>query len=153
MDGLKVAGTNVWQYSSNNSDAQKWKIQKNSDNTYSLISKASGLYLDIYAGQIKNGSNIQIYSGNDTNAQKFVLESLTTNQKTINDGIYAIKSALNTNYGLDVEKVSKDDGANIQIYKYEGLDNQKFEVKYNNDGYYTIKAVHSNKVLDVYGRT
>ena len=67
---------------------------------------------------------------------------------------------LNFNYRTEtipnyvmVGKASKNDGANIQIYKYEGLDNQKFEVKYNNDGYYTIKAVNSNKVLDVYGRT
>lgn len=153
MHGLKVPGTNVWQYSSNNSDAQKWQIQKNSDNTYSIISKGSGLYIDINAGQIKNGSNIQVYTGNGTNAQKFMLESLTPSNKTINDGIYAIKSAIDNNYGLDIEKCSKNDGANLQIYKYEGLDNQKFKVEYNKDGYYKITAVHSNKAIDVYGRT
>ncbi len=154
MPGLKAPGTNVWQYSSNNSDAQKWLIQKNSDNTYSIISKGSGLYIDINAGQIKNGSNIQVYTGNGTNAQKFMLETLTTtNNKTIDNGTYAIKSAANTNYCIDVDAGSKNNGANIQIYKYSGLDSQKFKIEYNKDGYYTIKAIHSSKALDVYART
>lgn len=151
--GLKTPGTNVWQYSSNNTDAQKWKIQKNSDNTYSIISKGSGLFLDINAGQIKNNSNIQVYTGNGTNAQKFILESLTNNKKTINDGTYAIKCSSNTNYCLDVANGSKADGANLQIYKYSNSDSQKFKVEYIKDGYYTIKALHSNKSIDVYGRT
>ena len=151
MHGQKTPGTNIWQYSSNNTDAQKWTIQKNTDNTYSFISKCNGLFIDINGGQIKNSSNIQTYTGNNTQAQKFMLESLTTN-KTINDGIYAIKTSANTNYGLDIEKCSKNDGANLQIFRYDGLDNQKFKVMYNKDGYYTITIVHSNKSLDVYAR-
>ena len=151
MHGQKTPGTNIWQYSLNDSDAQKWTIQKNSDNTYSFISKCNGLYLDINGGQVKNGSNIQVYTGNDTNAQKFKIESLTNN-KTIKDGLYAIKASSNTNYGLDIAECSKNDGANLQIFRYDGLDNQKFKVEYNKDGYYTITALHSNKSLDVYAR-
>ena len=38
--------------------------------------------------------------------------------------------------------------ANIQLYEYVQEDQQKFKVEYN-DGYYTITAIHSNKLLDV----
>ncbi len=40
-------GTNVWQYEKNGTDSQKWKIVKNSNGSYSIISKHNGLYLDI----------------------------------------------------------------------------------------------------------
>ncbi len=167
------AGTNVWQYEFNNSNAQKWIMQKNKDGTYSIISKCNGLYLDVYAGQAKNGANIQVYTGNNSNAQKFKLEkvsesnsntttennknnnNVTTNnnqdtKRTIADGTYSIQTALSSNFVIDINGGSKANGANVQIYKKQAANRQKFKVEYLGDGYYKIIAVHSNKVLDVY---
>lgn len=65
------------------------------------------------------------------------------------DGYYQIKSAIDSNYVLDVYGGSNDDGANIQLYKNQYSANQGFVIKKQSDGYYTITAIHSGKALDV----
>ena len=76
--------------------------------------------------------------------------SVNGNQNAnIADGYYQIKSAINNNYVLDVYGGWKDDGANIQLYKNQCSLNQGFLLKKQNDGYYTITALHSGKSLDV----
>ena len=151
----KQVGTNVIQFASNGSDAQKWAIVKNNDGTYSMVSKCSGLYLDVEGGTISSGKNIQVYTGNGTNAQKFVIENVSTTDnikpiKTVSDGTYVIKSMIDKNYALDIDNASKENYANVQAYKYNGSNAQKFKIKYLNDGYYTIESVCSGKNIDVY---
>ena len=73
----------------------------------------------------------------------------TITKNTIPDGIYSIKTILNEKYGLDVSTASRLNGANIQLYEYVNVSQQKFKLKYQEDGYYTITALHSGKVLDV----
>lgn len=155
---MKKDSTNVWQYQLNGTDAQKWIIKKNSDNTYSMVSKCNNLYLDIAFGVAKNGQNVQVYTSNNTNAQKFIFEKSSGNnqtsnsikpEKTIKNGLYTIKSAINSNYVLDIREASVANEANLQIYKSNGTNAQKFYVTVLNDNYYTITAVHSKKVLDV----
>ena len=156
-NGGKKNGTNIWQYEHNGTDSQKWIIKKNSDDTYSIISKLNDLYVDVLRGRAQDGQNIQVYSGNGTLSQKFFFEKLNSNiettnninKKTIEDGIYTIKSSINNKYVLDVSCGSKDNGANIQLYSSNDTEAQKFRVKYTNEGYYEIESVRSGKVLDV----
>jgi len=68
---------------------------------------------------------------------------------TIPNGIYTIKSAMDESLVLDITGASKDNIANLEIWKNNGGNNQKFEVKSVGDGYYTLRAVHSSKYLDV----
>lgn len=68
----------------------------------------------------------------------------------ISDGYYQIKSAMNTNYVIDVYGSSKSDSANVQLYQNFYTTNQAFIIKKHSNGYYSISAVHSNKLLDVY---
>ncbi len=160
-NGGKTAGTNIWQYQSNGTDSQKWIIKKNSDNSYSMISKRNNLYIDVSEGKARNGQNIQVYIGNNTNAQKFIFEKTNSNsenneantsivsQKTVQDGMYTIKSKINNNYVFDVAEGLNENCVNIQLYKANGTNAQKFYVKYINNEYYEIKSVKSGKVLDV----
>ena len=157
-NGGKKAGTNIWQYESNGTDAQKWIIKKNSDNTYSIISKLNSLYIDVLNGKAQNGQNIQVYNGNGTNAQKFIFEeqkeTIDTktdiiSEKTIDNGLYTIKSKINEKYVMDVCNGSKENEANIQLYESNETNAQKFYVTYLNDKYYEIKSVNSGKILDV----
>lgn len=76
-------------------------------------------------------------------------EILRNRERTIEDGTYEIKSALNENYVLDVEGGSTSNWANIQLLQSNGRNNQKFNVIYIGDGYYQIIAVHSGKSIDV----
>lgn len=71
------------------------------------------------------------------------------NNAEIKKGYYQIKSAINTDYVLDVYGASYDDGANIQLYKNYYQTNQGFMITKQNDGYYIITAIHSGKALDV----
>ena len=64
-------GTNVWQYDSNLSDAQKWIIKETGDGYFYIISKCNGLYLDVTGGVANPATNIQVWIGNGTKAQKW----------------------------------------------------------------------------------
>ena len=149
----KSSGTNVQQWGYNATDAQQWMIKDESDGYYNVISKCNNLYLDVSSGIAKNGTNIQVYAGNDTNAQKFKFEKYEegkiTGKKTIEDGTYIIKSAINNNYVLDISGASKSDGGNIQIWTNSSVSQQRFVIKYLNNGYYSITSSNSGKVLDV----
>ncbi len=108
----------------------------------------------------QNRTNIQVYTGNGTNSQKFKFEAVSGSGNNNNDqedakvkeGTYTIKSALNTKYVLDVAAASKANGANIQLFEYDNVDQQRFKIKPLGGGYYSITALHSGKSLDVAGR-
>ena len=145
-------GTNVWQYKKNGTDAQKWEVAKNSDGSYSIISKLNGLYLDIEFAMLEPGKNVQLYQGNNTKAQKFQLKKIEKPKKTIEDGIYQIAmfEKGKSNLGLEVVNGEKKAGANIELGNLNRNNKNQFEIKYNiNDGYYEIKSVASEKMLDV----
>ena len=152
----KTPGTNVWQYGSNNSDAQKWIIKETEDGSYNIISKCNELYLNVVGNVAKNSANIEVNKENKSKSQKFkFVQASETNgktligEKTINDGIYSIKTVLNEKYVLDVNQASKSDCANIQLFEYVEENQQKFYVKYIGGGNYTLTSIHSGKVLDV----
>ncbi len=147
----KENGANVQQYAGNNSDAQKWLIKKEKSGYYSIVSKCNGLYIDIAGASTANGTNVQMYKGNGTKSQLFAFEKVEPPTKTIENGTYMIKSALNTKKVLDIPGASTANGANVQLYTGNGTNAQKFSISYLGDGYYTIQVAHSKKVLDVAG--
>ncbi len=146
QNGGMTDGTNVWQHSKNGTDAQKWKIQKNEDESYSFVSKKNGLYLSAKDG------NIQVNNGENKSEQKFKIISLENIQpKTIEDGIYKIETTANTNKVIEVNESSINNGANIKTGVWTETDNsyKKFRITYNkDDGYYTIEGLMSEKVFD-----
>lgn len=75
VSGAKVANkTNIWQYPWNSTNAQLWKPQKNSDGSYTFISKLNKSYvLDLSGAKAENGRNIWLYKSNGTAAQKWYL--------------------------------------------------------------------------------
>ncbi len=152
----KTPGTNVWQHESNNTDAQKWIIKETTNGTYNIISKCNELYLNIAGNSAKNSANIEVNKQNKSKTQEFEFVKVNENngktligEKTISDGIYSIHTSLNNKYALDIDGASKSNGANVQLYEFVDANQQKFYVKYLNNGYYSISAVHSGKVLDV----
>ena len=67
----------VVQQEADESDAQKWIIQKaDNSNHYAIRSKESDKYLDIYYNLMQDGTKIQVYPGNEENSQRFQLEEL-----------------------------------------------------------------------------
>ena len=105
-------------------------------------------------GIVANGNNIWVCNGNGSNAQKFKFEEYIEPEvekpaKTIAEGTYVIRSAIDNNYALDVVGGSSVSGANVQLYRYMNKEQQRYNVKYIGEGYYEIEAAHSGKVIDV----
>lgn len=145
----KEVGTNVQQWEWNSTDAQKWNLQKNSDGSFCIKSKCNGMYLVVHNSIDYNGANIEV----SNKMQKFNFKKVTTvkGTQTIKDGTYKITTALNSGMALDISAASKATGANVQIWEYVNVPQQKFSVKYDGNGYYIIKNINSGKVLDVTG--
>ena len=141
--------TNVWQYEYNGSAAQKWFIIKDANGSYSIHSKASGLCLDVENGNLANGSNVRLYESNNSAAQEFkFIKQKSKATKYMEDGLYKIVTKINQDIGFDIADGSIENGANLQLWKYHGVNQEKFILSYE-DGYYTIVASHSNKVLEL----
>ena len=80
---------------------------------------------------------------------KYLTTTAPKATQLIKDGTYEIAPNYATNMRLDVSGASKDNGANVQIYKANGTNAQKWKFKHLGNDYYTITCVASGKVLDV----
>ena len=155
-NGKKADHTNVWQCNRNTTDAQKWIIKDAGNGYYNIISKCSNTYLTVAGGKTSNCTNIEICTGDgNNNSQKFKFKSIQTNTeviqgtKTISDGMYQIITALDASKVINVANSSKISGGNVQISTKNNENNQKVNIKYIENGYYTISFVHSGMYLDV----
>ena len=64
-------------------------------------------------------------------------------------GLYSIRSAVDGSYAIDISEKSEADGANAHLWSAGDGYNQLFLILPDNEGYYTIRALHSGKCLDV----
>lgn len=167
--GSKKLGTNVQQYQRNMGNNQKWIIKDVGNGYYSIISKCNQYSLDVEGENFKSCANICTWSYHGGKNQKFGFRKVnnngnasTTNNssnttssdtpaptKSIEDGVYQICASSNLNFVLDVNGLTKNNGANVTLWENNNGSNQKFKVTYLNDGYYSIKSLYSDKSLDV----
>ena len=70
---------------------------------------------------------------------------------TLKDGVYTIASSLNRNLVLDVAEVSKNSGANIQVWTAANSENQLWYIKSLGSGLYSVRALHSGRYINVAG--
>ena len=151
-NGGTEAGTNLWQHIENGTDAQKWIIEQNTDGTYSIVCKKSGLYLDVYDGKVASGTNIWLFTGNGTPAQKFkLIKQSKKTEKYVEEGLYKFETKQIRSIVMDIESASKQDGGIVQIWNYTGEKQQQFVLYYENNGYYYIENMNSNKVIGTDG--
>ena len=150
-EGSKKLYTNIQQNTKDTSDKQKWIIKEAGNGYYNIISKCSELCIGLEKGE--NGTNLQMQNINNSNLQRFKFEKPIPlkGYQTIADGTYIIASELNRKLVFDIPQSSKKDGERLEIWTNGLTANQKFKVKYIGDGYYTITAEHSGKVLEVAG--
>jgi len=153
---LHVAGNyskaNVHQWDGYNTDNALWEISSSQNGYYFIRNKANGEYLDNSGARTSLGNNVWTYPfvNRDNKAQKWKFLSTTNGadeKRSIADGWYEIQLSANTNYVWDVLGCTNDNGANIGIHTRNNGNHQKFYVKYQNNGYYSIMAGHSNKYI------
>ncbi|RHO55460.1 CHAP domain-containing protein [Ruminococcaceae bacterium AM07-15] len=75
----------------------------------------------------------------------------TTLLRELADGVYVISPRCAPKLAMDVAGGSTSNGANIQIYPKNQTSAQMVHVEYQNNGYYRLTFLCSNKVLDVSG--
>ena len=149
-----AAGTNVQQYASNNSNAQRWVIVSNADGTLTLRSALGrNLVLDLWGGSTSNGTNADVYTANGTAAQRFVFTTtspiaLASEGQLVKDGIYVIKAS--DGKAIDVPGASTANGQQLQTYVANGTQAQAFAINYDKStGYYHVSNVNSAAALDL----
>ena len=145
-------GTNVQVWEENDSTAQEWSIIQ-TDYGYKIQSRCNGFYLDVAGGGFENSTNVQVWETNDTTAQKYVFVPYgASTGRTIEDGVYSIRSALDTNYCLDADgtatKSEYKDETNVQLWETNTCDDL-FYVEYLYDGYYNVSEVSTGLTIDI----
>ena len=113
------AGGNVWLYSLNKSNFQKWKISHDSHGYVQFENIGSGMYLAV------SGSNVvQQKKSNDYNQKWIIKYDANHNLRIV--------SATNSNSAVDISNGSVKNGSNIQIYTANNTAAQKWVFEYIN---------------------
>lgn len=125
-------GTNIQLYQANNTLAQEFIISSAGNGYYTIVNTHSNRAIDVSGGVAGNEVNVHLWDQNGTDAQKFKFESA-------GNGYYYIKNKLG--YYLDVYGGRCEDWTNIQTYRKNGGNNQKWLLTVKsggittNDGY------------------
>lgn len=130
----------------------KWQIEYINNNEFYIISKDTGLYLNLTDAKTSNGTNINLLTANESSAQKFkfINTEIDETLATFSNGYYTINSSLNNSKVLDVTSGRKSNGTNIQLYSSNNTNAQIWYLKYTNNGYYYItSALNPNTSLDL----
>ena len=118
-DGSTQNNASIQLWSNNDTDAQKWKIKKESDGYYSIKCLKSDKAMDVKEANFVSGTKLQQYTYDGGNAQKWKIENL-------GNSLYEIKSKGNNSLNVDVSNGSSTEGTLIQIYTDNNTISQRF---------------------------
>jgi hypothetical protein len=115
----------------------------NTSDWYTVVSRHSGLALDIQGGSTATGAILTQYTNLEATNQQFrFIDS---------GGGYYRMQVRHSGQVLDVWNLSTADGATIAQYTNVNGANQQWQVNRNGEGYYSFVNRHSGKAVDVYG--
>lgn len=149
------SGANVQQWTKNNSDAQVWALDKQS-NGWQIICSLTGKSLDV--SSVASGQNVRQWSDNNSANQRWDVETdgktYTYNSKSYNS--YLIKAHSNTSLVLDVESGSTSAGANIRLYSSNNSNAQRWilipaAVLTTEGAYEIVLAADTSMCIDIAG--
>ena len=117
---IGVDNDNVTLQTENGTADQLWKIKKQSDFSYKIYSTRSGKCLDLLDSKTDNGTELHINVSSDSDTQKWYF-------KRAKEGFNIIsKSSLNK--VIDLKDGNIKDGAQVQLFDWNGNDAQIFSV-------------------------
>ena len=109
---------------------------------YTIKNVNSNLYMEVAGNAAENNTNVQQWdlNGGDSENKNIPDKWNTWRLCDAGDGYYYIISGVGdgATYALDVAGKKADNGTNIEIYKFNGGENQKFKFIKNSDGSYKI---------------
>ena len=112
---------------------------------YKLQNRNSGKFLDLDNNNTDNKTAIVQYDDEYIDATQIWTLTEIGGEK----GVYSICTSVNKRQGMDVADWSKDNGAQVQLYEYNGNKNQQFIVVEKGDGYYQFVSRLSGKVIEI----
>lgn len=121
VTGASMAnGTRVQLYSSNNTNAQKYRFESIGNGTYKIVNINSGKVLDVSGGSTANGAALQQYASNNTVAQQWTV-------RNYGSGKVALVS-VNANKAVDIPSGNAVQQAQLQLYSPNGTVAQQWLV-------------------------
>lgn len=105
-------GARVQLYSSNNTNAQKYRFESIGNGTYKIVNVNSGKMLDVAGGSTANGATLQQYTSNNTVAQQWTV-------RNYGSGKIALVS-VNANKAVDIPGGNAVQQAQLQLYSPNG---------------------------------
>ncbi|MBQ6469599.1 MAG: RICIN domain-containing protein [Lachnospiraceae bacterium] len=152
--GADKAGTGIVQGFTGTAASMKWKFVKDPDGTVQIVSAMPGGYcLSVSGGKAVNSAKIitAAPAGKENKAQYFELRLLKKASEdkpsAVTEGVYYLRSALDTSMTVDVSGAKKTAGTNVQLYKNNGTNAQKFIITQN--GSNTFRIVNLNSFMAV----
>lgn len=153
FDASLDRGTNVQLWTENDTASQQWSITR-TDTGYMLQARCNGYCLDVYGGEFEKETNIRVWDQNNSLAQRFLFIPYGESYgRSIDDGVYSIRSAINSDYCIDVAgnavNSNYKNGTNVQLWETASCDDL-FYVEYLSNGYYNISEISTGLSIDVY---
>jgi hypothetical protein len=144
--------TNIQQYAQNGTNAQRFFIDKHSDETYEIISVNSQKAVDVAGGKTPDGTNVRIYTPNSTRAQRWYIEA--AGKRPAVSGSCKIVSCLGkADKAVSVKGTSRKAKANVFLWDAANSMSAEWVLTKNNDMNKTwnIRSGYSGMALDVSG--
>ena len=113
-------GVRVQLYSSNNTNAQKYRFESIGNGAYKIVNINSGKVLDVSSGSTANGAALQQYASNNTVAQQWTV-------RNYGSGKIALVS-VNANKAVDIPGGNAVQQAQLQLYSPNGTVAQQWLV-------------------------
>lgn len=115
-----VNGARVQLYSSNNTNAQKYRFESIGNGTYKIVNVNSGKVLDVSSGSTANGAALQQYTSNNTVAQQWTVRNYGSGK--------IVLVSVNANKAVDIPSGNAVQQAQLQLYSPNGTVAQQWLV-------------------------
>lgn len=113
-------GARVQLYSSNNTNAQKYRFESIGNGTYKIVNINSGKMLDVAGGSTANGAALQQYTSNNTVAQQWTVRNYGSSKIAL--------VSVNANKAVDIPGGNAVQQAQLQLYSPNGTVAQQWLV-------------------------
>lgn len=117
---LSLSGDNVIIFGTSKAPAQLWRFVRQSDGSYEIINQKKGTILTVTDSKDASGTNVVISADKDAKGQRWFIYKSGSE--------YMLRPACSTTCVLDVAGNGTADMTNVQIYKNNNSDAQKFTI-------------------------
>lgn len=142
----KEVGKGLVLYEQTTKPMQNWKLEKKSDNSFAIKSAVTGLSIAMSDASAAKGTTLSMQTSASSGLQRFYFAAADP-VKTPYKGTYAIRASKDKTYAVNINGASVKEGANVNLYKFSNLPEQKFTALYSGGGYYRFVNLKSGMVI------